>query len=128
MELLVKSKLIGIVAIIFLISGCSTNSDGSEPQPTKTVYVPVPESGINSGFQDEFNSNLDDIRESNCRLADDLMFQSLDLSRQARDLESQAFSMPSGSDLSYQLQDQARKIKQQSFNLLIQSDQLRQNC
>jgi hypothetical protein len=56
------------------------------------------------------------------------MFQSLDLSRQARDLESQAYSMPSGSDLSYQLQDQARKIKQQSFNLLIQSDQLRQNC
>ena len=29
---------------------------------------------------------------------------------------------------SYQLQDQARKLNQQSLNLLIQSDQLRQNC
>jgi len=124
----VKSKFIGIVTIVLLLAGCTSNSDGIEPQPTKTVYVPVPESGINSGFQDELNSNLDDIKQSNCRLADDLMFQSLDLSRQARDLESQAYSMPSGSDLSYQLQDQARKIKQQSFNLLIQSDQLRQNC
>lgn len=123
-----KSKFIGIVTIVLLLAGCTSNSDGIEPQPTKTVYVPVPESGINSGFQDELNSNLDDIKQSNCRLADDLMFQSLDLSRQARDLESQAYSMPSGSDLSYQLQDQARKIKQQSFNLLIQSDQLRQNC
>ena len=111
-----------------MLAGCSTNSDGTEPQPTKTVYVPVPESGINSGFQDEVNSNLDEIRRSNCRLADDLMFQSLNLSRQARDLESQAFSMPGGSDLSYQLQDQARKLNQQSLNLLIQSDQLRQNC
>ena len=123
-----KSKFIGIVTIVLLLTGCTSNSDGIEPQPTKTVYVPVPESGINSGFQDELNSNLDDIRESNCRLADDLMFQSLDLSRQARDLESQAFSMPSGSDLSYQLQDQARKLRQQSFNLAFQSDQLRQNC
>ena len=123
-----KSKFIGIATIVLLLAGCSSNSDGIEPQPTKTVYVPVPESGMNSGFQDELNSNLDDIRQSNCRLADDLMFQSLDLSRQARDLESQAFSMPSGSDLSYQLQDQARKLRQQSFNLAFQSDQLRQNC
>ena len=123
-----RSKFVLIVTIVLLVTGCSSNSDGIEPQPTKTVYVPVPESGINSGFQDELNSNLDDIKQSNCRLADDLMFQSLDLSRQARDLESQAYSMPSGSDLAYQLQDQARKIKQQSFNLLIQSDQLRQNC
>jgi hypothetical protein len=124
----VKSRFTGVLTIVLLLAGCSSNSDGIEPQPTKTVYVPVPEPGKNSGFQDELNSNLDDIRQSNCRLADELMFQSLDLSRQARDLESQAYSMQSGSDLSYQLQDQARKLKQQSFNLLIQSDQLRQNC
>lgn len=123
-----KSKFIGIVIIVLLLSGCSSNSDGVEPQPTKTVYVPVPESGIDLGFQDELNSNLDDIRQSNCRLADELMFQSLDLSRQAQDLESQSYSMQSGSDFSYQLQDQARNLKRQSLNLLIQSDQLRQNC
>jgi hypothetical protein len=111
-----------------LVSGCSSNSNGIEPQPTKTVYVPVPESGINSGFEDELNSNLEEIRQANCRLADNLMFQSLDLSRQARDLERQAYTMESGSDLSYQLQDQARKLNQQSLNLFIQSDQLRKNC
>jgi hypothetical protein len=120
----VKSKFAGIATIVLLLAGCSSNSDGIEPQPTKTVYVPVPGSGIDPGFQDD----LDDIRETNCRLANDLMFQSLDLSRQARDLESQSYSMPSGSDLSYQLQDQARNLRQQSLNLAFQSDQLRQNC
>lgn len=123
-----KSKVVGIMTIVLLVSGCSSNSNGIEPQPTKTVYVPVPESGINSGFEDELNSNLEDIRQANCRLADNLMFQSLDLSRQARDLERQAYTMESGSDLSYQLQDQARKLNQQSLNLFIQSDQLRKNC
>ena len=123
-----KSKVVGIMTIVLLVSGCSSNSNGIEPQPTKTVYVPVPESGINSGFEDELNSNLEDIRQANCRLADNLMFQSLDLSRKARDLERQAYTMESGSDLSYQLQDQARKLNQQSLNLFIQSDQLRKNC
>ncbi len=123
-----KSKVVGIMTIVLLVSGCSSNSNGIEPQPTKTVYVPVPESGINSGFEDELNSNLEEIRQANCRLADNLMFQSLDLSRQARDLERQAYTMESGSDLSYQLQDQARKLNQQSLNLFIQSDQLRKNC
>jgi hypothetical protein len=124
----VKSKVVGIMTIVLLVSGCSSNSNGIEPQPTKTVYVPVPESGINSGFEDELNSNLEEIRQANCRLADNLMFQSLDLSRQARDLERQAYTMESGSDLSYQLQDQARKLNQQSLNLFIQSDQLRKSC
>ena len=119
-----KSKFIGIATLVLLLTGCSSNSEGIEPQPTKTVYVPAPESGINPDFQDD----LDDIRQTNCRLADDLMFQSLDLSRQARDLESQSYSMPSGSDIAYQLQDQARKLRQQSLNLAFQSDQLRQNC
>lgn len=123
-----KSKVVGIMTIVLLVSGCSSNSNDIEPQPTKTVYVPVPESGINSGFEDELNSNLEEIRQANCRLADNLMFQSLDLSRQARDLERQAYTMESGSDLSYQLQDQARKLNQQSLNLFIQSDQLRKNC
>ena len=123
-----KSKVVGIMTIVLLVSGCSSNSNGIEPQPTKTVYVPVPEPGINSGFEDELNSNLEEIRQANCRLADNLMFQSLDLSRQARDLERQAYTMESGSDLSYQLQDQARKLNQQSLNLFIQSDQLRKNC
>ena len=117
-----------LVALTISLTGCTSTSDGVEPQPTKTVYVPVPESGTSFGNQEDLNSNLDDIRRSNCRLADELMFQSLNLSRQARDLESQAYSMELGSDLAYQLQDQARDLKQQALNLLIQSDQLRQNC
>jgi hypothetical protein len=117
-----------IIALSMSLAGCTSNSGGNEPQPTKTVYVPVPESGTNYGNQEDLNSNLDEIRRSNCRLADDLMFQSLNLERQARDLENQAFSMESGSNLAYQLQDQARKLKQQSLDLWFPSDQLRQNC
>lgn len=123
-----KFKLIVLSLVSIFISGCSSNSSESVPQPTETVYVPVPESGINSKFEDELNSNLEEIRQTNCRLADELMFQSLDLSRQARELERQAYAMESGSDLSYQLKDQARKLNQQSLNLLIQSDQLSKNC
>ena len=123
-----KKLSLVILCITFVLTGCTSSSNDTEPQPTKTVYVPVPESGYNSGIQNDLNSNLDEIKQSNCRLADDLLFQSLNLSRQARDLESQAYSMERGSDLSYQLQDQARDLNQQALNLMIQSDQLRQNC
>lgn len=123
-----KKEMIVLLFLVSSISGCSTGTSENIPEPTKTVYVPAPESGINSGFQDELDSNLENIRKSNCRLADDLMIQSLDLSRQARDLESQAVAMESGSDISNQLKEQARKINQQSINLWIQSDQLRRNC
>ena len=117
-------KVFILAFLLISLTGCTSTNGGEEPSPTKTVYVPVPDSGISNNY----DSNLDEIKQSNCRLADELTFQSLDLSREARNLESQALSMGINSDSYFQLMDQARSLQQQSINLLIQSDQLRQNC
>jgi hypothetical protein len=124
----VKGKLIGIVTIVLLLTGCTSNSDGIEPQPTKTVYVPVPQPGFQSNTQDNFESDLQEIKDANCRLAQDLLMQSLDLEDQARNLERQAYSLGSDSDLYFRLKTQARDMQDQALNLMIRSGQLRQNC
>ncbi len=123
-----KGKLIGIVTIVLLLTGCTSNSDGIEPQPTKTVYVPVPQPGFQSNTQDNFESDLQEIKDANCRLAQDLLMQSLDLEDQARNLERQAYSLGSDSDLYFRLKTQARDMQDQALNLMIRSGQLRQNC
>jgi hypothetical protein len=124
----VKSKLIGIVTIVLLLTGCTSNSDGIEPQPTKTVYVPVPQPGFQSNTQDNFESDLREIKDANCRLAQDLLMQSLDLEDQARNLERQAYSLGSESDLYFRMKTQARDMQDQALNLMVRSGQLRQNC
>jgi hypothetical protein len=124
----VKSKLIGIVTIVLLLTGCTSNSDGIEPQPTKTVYVPVPQPGFQSNTQDNFESDLQEIKDANCRLAQDLLMQSLDLEDQARNLERQAYSLGSESDLYFRMKTQARDMQDQALNLMVRSGQLRQNC
>ena len=123
-----KSKLIGIVTIVLLLTGCTSNSDGIEPQPTKTVYVPVPQPGFQSNTQDNFESDLQEIKDANCRLAQDLLMQSLDLEDQARNLERQAYSLGSESDLYFRMKTQARDMQDQALNLMVRSGQLRQNC
>jgi hypothetical protein len=124
----VKGKLIGIVTIVLLLAGCTSNSDGIEPQPTKTVYVPVPQPGFQSNTQDNFESDLREIKDANCRLAQDLLMQSLDLEDQARNLERQAYSLGSESDLYFRMKTQARDMQDQALNLMVRSGQLRQNC
>jgi hypothetical protein len=54
--------------------------------------------------------------------------QSLDLEDQARNLERQAYSLGSDSDLYYKMKTQARDMQEQALNLMIKSSQLRQNC
>jgi hypothetical protein len=128
MELLVKSKLFGIVTIVLLLSGCTSNSDGIEPQPTKTVYVPVPQPGLQSNSQENIESDLADIRDSNCRLANDLYLQHIDLDREASSLENQARTFEYGSEAYRRLIEQASNLKDQSINLLFKSARLRENC
>jgi hypothetical protein len=111
-----------------LLAGCSSNSDGIEPQPTKTVYVPAPQPGFQSNTQDDFESDLQEIKAANCRLAQDLLMQSLDLEDQARNLERQAYSLESNSDIYFKMKSQARAMQEQALNLMIKSSQLRQNC
>ena len=114
--------------LIFLLTGCSSEDTGSTPQPTKTVYVPVPQSGNNSGLQGELESNLDEIEQSNCRLSQDLLIQSINLGNQARDLESQAFSADSLSDEYFTLSQQASQMRNQSIDLLMKSNELSKYC
>ena len=121
-------KFLVLFLPIFLLTGCSSEDTGSTPQPTKTVYVPVPQSGNNSGLQEELESNLDEIKQSSCRLSQDLLMQSISLGNQARDLESQAFSLDSRSDAYFTLNQQASQLRNQSIDLLVKSGELSSNC
>jgi hypothetical protein len=121
-------KIIILAFLLVSLTGCGSTNGGEAPNPTKTVYVPVPDTGYQSGIQEDFESDLQGIRDANCRLAQDLLMQSLDIDRQARDLESQAYSFGSNSDLYFEMRDQARNMKDQALNLMIQSGQLSQNC
>jgi hypothetical protein len=124
-----KSQFIlGVIITTMSISSCSSNSEGVEPQPAKTVYVPVPQPGLQSNSQNNFESDLQEIKDANCRLAQDLLMQSLDLEDQARNLERQAYSLGSESDLYFKMKTQARDMQDQALNLMIRSGQLRQNC
>jgi hypothetical protein len=123
----VKGLLV-LLLPLFLLTGCSSENTENIPQPTKTVYVPVPQSGNNSGLQEELESSLDEIRQSNCRLSQDLLMQSINLGNQARDLESQAFSLDSLSDAYFKLNQQASQMRNQSIDLLVKSGELSSNC
>ena len=122
---------VNVIILAFLLislTGCGSTNGGEAPNPTKTVYVPVPDTGYQSGIQEDFESDLQGIRDANCRLAQDLLMQSLDIENQARDLEREAFSLGSNSDLYFNMRDQARNLKDQALNLMIKSNELRQNC
>jgi hypothetical protein len=121
-------KVIILVFLLISLTGCGSTNGGEAPNPTKTVYVPVPDTGYQSGIQEDFESDLQGIRDANCRLAQDLLMQSLDIENQARDLEREAFSLGSNSDLYFNMRDQARNLKDQALNLMIKSNELRQNC
>jgi hypothetical protein len=121
-------KVIILAFLLISLTGCTSNNGGEAPNPTKTVYVPVPDTGYQSGIQEDFESDLQGIRDANCRLAQDLLMQSLDIENQARDLEREAFSLGSNSDLYFNMRDQARNLKDQALNLMIKSNELRQNC
>ena len=121
-------RLLVLFLPLFLLTGCSSENTENIPQPTKTVYVPVPQSGNNSGLQEELESSLDEIRQSNCSLSQDLLMQSINLGNQARDLESQAFSLDSLSDAYFKLNQQASQMRNQSIDLLVKSGELSSNC
>jgi hypothetical protein len=121
-------KLLLLAPITILCTSCASNSTDSIPQPTKTVYVPSPESQNNLDYHDELNADLDTIKQENCRLGQDLVWQSLDLENQARELERQATDLGSDSDLYFKLKNQARDMQDQAIQLMFKSMKLRDNC
>lgn len=121
-------KVFLLIPIVILCASCTPNSTDSIPQPTKTVYVPVPQSGSQSNIQEDYESDLEEIRLANCRLATDLFLQHIDLDREASSLENQANGFDYSSDSYRRLKEQANNLKNQSINLLFQSARLRENC
>lgn len=119
-----------MIVLSISLTGCSLTSNSNDPQPTETIYVPAPESGTNYENQEDLNSELDEIRKSNCKLADELRSLSTDLWLQSNDLRDQSFSI--GSELTtfdkMDLERKANDLLWKSHDLQEQSDQLRENC
>jgi hypothetical protein len=115
----------GIVASLFilLLLNQSPNSSNTEiqnptPTPTETVFVPTQSNTYN--WNDDTQNQLDELRAQNCRLSQDLMIQSIDLSRQANELEWNSEG--------YNNFDQVQSLRNQSIDLLIKSQELANDC
>jgi hypothetical protein len=123
-------RVLGAIIVLSIsLTGCSLTASSNDPQPPETVYVPAPESGTNYENQEDLNSELDEIRKSNCKLADELMSLSLDLQWQSFDLRDKTSF---GSELSTSdkadLERKANDLTWKSLDLRRQSDQLRKDC
>lgn len=88
------------------------------PVPTQTMIVPS-QSNPNI-LIDDTQRQLDELRQQNCQLSQDLLLQSLDLSRQANDLD---FSSDGFDNF-----DQVQNLRSQSIDLLIKSQELSSDC
>lgn len=112
---------LSIFALLLFKQGSNPPSSATEnpsPAPTETIYVPT--QGNNWRSSDDSESQLRELREQNCRLSQDLMLQSLDLSRQANDLEWASDGIDNF--------DQIQSLRNQSIDLLIKSQELANDC
>lgn len=115
----------GILIVLFALL-VSRQSDGTSdtetqvpsPTPTKTVLVPI--QGNNNSWNDDTQNQLDELRAQNCELSQDLLLQSLDLSRQADDLDWASDGFDNF--------DQIQELRSQSINLLLKSQELANDC
>jgi len=115
----------GILIVLFALL-LSRQSDGTSdtetqvpsPTPTKTVLVPI--QGNNNSWNDDTQNQLDELRAQNCELSQDLLLQSLDLSRQADDLDWASDGFDNF--------DQIQELRSQSINLLLKSQELANDC
>lgn len=117
--------VLGVVASLFTLlllnqgdSPSSVDNQSPTPIPTETVFVPT--QGNNYNWNDDSQNQLDEIRSQNCQLSQELMFQSIDLSRQASELEFDS----QGLDNNQQVQN----LRNQSIDLLLKSQRLANDC
>ena len=108
---------------MLLISNKSTSTDVVEnqnpyPAPTETVFVPT--QGNNYNYGNDSQNQLDELRAQNCRLSQDLLLQSMDLSRQAEELDWASDGFDNF--------DQIQNLRTQSMNLLVKSQELANDC
>jgi hypothetical protein len=109
-----------ITFIAIFMGGDETNVPNEiiVPGPTQTIIVP---SQINPNILiDDTQRQLDELREQNCRLSQELLLQSLDLSRQANDLDFNSDGFDNF--------DQVQNVRSKSIDLLIKSQELSNDC
>lgn len=117
--------VLGVVASLFTLlllnqgdSPSSVDNQSPTPIPTETVFVPTQSNNYN--WNNDSQNQLDEIRSQNCQLSQELMFQSIDLSRQASELEFDS----QGLDNNQQVQN----LRNQSIDLLLKSQRLANDC
>lgn len=118
---LISVAVISLFVILLLNQNqesANTESNYPAPTPTETIYVPTQGNvyNLNNDAQDQ----LEEIRAQNCELSRELMLQSLDLSRQANELDWASDGFDNF--------DQVQNLRNQSINLMIKSQELSNDC
>ena len=119
--LLIISILFSLVILILVNqhpNASNVDIQNQTPIPTKTVFIP--NQGDNYSWNNDTQNQLDEIRAQNCRLSQDLLFQSLELSRQANDLEWASDGIENS--------DQIERLRNQATNLMFKSQELSGDC
>jgi hypothetical protein len=118
---IVSGIVVALFAVLLLNQADSSSNierQNPSPIPTETVFVPTQSNDYN--WNDDNQGQLDEIRSQNCQLSQELMIQSMDLSRQASDLEFNS----QGLDNDQQVQN----LRNQSIDLLLKSQRLANDC
>lgn len=109
--------------IVFLVSNYGSDSKDLDiknptPSPTRTVLIPN-QVGVNNWNRDRGNQ-LEEIRAQNCQLSQELLLQSLDLSRQADELDWNTEGFDNF--------DQIQNLRNQATSLMLKSQELSNDC
>ena len=118
---LVSTAIISLFVILVLNQNQdSSNTDSNYPVPTPTKTIYVPSQGNVYNLNNDAQDQLDEIRAQNCELSRELMLQSLDLSRQANELDWASDGFDNF--------DQVQSLRNQSIDLMIKSQELANDC
>jgi len=118
---LVSTAIISLFVILVLNQNQdSSNTDSNYPVPTPTKTIYVPSQGNVYNLNNDAQDQLDEIRAQNCELSRELMLQSLDLSRQANELDWASDGFDNF--------DQVQNLRNQSIDLMIKSQELANDC
>lgn len=115
-----------LICLGLLIFGLIISRGGNESITDTDLDSPISSSSVstvvNTGTGSDLDTQvqLDELREQNCRISQDLMFQSLDLSRQADELDWASDGFDNF--------DEVQALRNQSMTLLIRSQELGQDC
>jgi hypothetical protein len=100
--------------------GSNSRLNNTAPSPSPTKADLAPNRAVVNSPAIEVQNQLDDIREENCELSQELLLQSLEISRQADDLEWASDGLDNF--------DKVQELRSQAMRLMIQSQELSSDC